>query len=133
MTKKKLILCIAMLLISVSVFALDCPACGGNLYWTGETKTEWGKILKLERCPAGHQYWVTTQQEAQDNQRGNSGGFGSGHFGNDNDEPNNSYTSGTVTCPLCGGSMYFTGRTKIEWGRMLKIYRCPAGHEAVVK
>lgn len=31
-------------------------------------------------------------------------------------------------CPLCNGSMMWTGKTQFEYGKMLKQYRCPAGH-----
>lgn len=33
-----------------------------------------------------------------------------------------------VSCPLCNASMIWTGQTQFEYGKMLKQYRCPAGH-----
>ena len=34
-----------------------CPSCSMGMFWTGETKTEWGKLFQLYKCPAGHAYW----------------------------------------------------------------------------
>ncbi len=35
-------------------------------------------------------------------------------------------------CQLDNTSMYFTGNTKLEWGKLLKEYKCPNGHTAWV-
>lgn len=32
------------------------------------------------------------------------------------------------SCPSCNMSMYFTGGTQVEWGKLMKQYRCPVGH-----
>ena len=32
-------------------------------------------------------------------------------------------------CPSCNMSMYFTGTTQVEWGKLMNLYRCPVGHE----
>lgn len=32
------------------------------------------------------------------------------------------------TCPIDNHSMYFTGNTRVEMGKMLKEYKCAAGH-----
>ena len=83
-----------------------CPSCGMRMYFTGETRTEWGKLLQMYKCPAGHDYWFTSSTRSTQ----------------------------SITrdpCPICGMGMHFTGQTKIEWGRLLKIYECPAGHQAV--
>ena len=31
-------------------------------------------------------------------------------------------------CPICNGTMMWTGKTKTEWGKLLKEYKCPVGH-----
>lgn len=37
---------------------------------------------------------------------------------------------GEVRCPEDGMAMYFTGETKVaSGGWLLKLYRCPQGHE----
>lgn len=33
-----------------------------------------------------------------------------------------------VTCPIDGGSSYFTGTTKTVSGKLLKQYKCASGH-----
>lgn len=38
--------------------------------------------------------------------------------------------AGDVTCPIDNSSMYFTGETRVEMGKLLKKYRCPMGHTA---
>jgi hypothetical protein len=83
-----------------------CPSCSMSMFWTGETKTEWGKILKLYKCPAGHAYWIPMQSA----------------------QSPNTYAP---SCPICGMSVYWTGETRVEWGKMQKIYQCPAGHRSV--
>jgi len=86
------------------------------MIWTGQSKIEWGGIVKLYKCPFGHQYWITTQQEQEDN-------FNKwNNKGNKSNEQSYSspFISYGVQCPICRGSMYFTGRTKIEWGKLLK-------------
>jgi len=32
------------------------------------------------------------------------------------------------TCPLCGGTMIWTGNTQTEWGKMTYEMKCPIGH-----
>ena len=34
----------------------------------------------------------------------------------------------TISCPIDGLMMYFTGETRVEMGKMLYKYRCPQGH-----
>ena len=82
-----------------------CPSCGMSMIWTGNTATEWGKILKEYQCPAGHEYWYPMSL-------GGSSGM----------------KSMGPECPICGMSVIWTGETYTEWGRMMKVYRCPAGH-----
>jgi len=33
-----------------------------------------------------------------------------------------------VYCPVCNGYMTWTGKTQIEWGKMLKEYKCLNNH-----
>jgi len=84
----------------------SCPSCNMNMYFTGTTQVEWGKLMKLYRCPVGHEYWY-------------------------NDAPEPIQPIVQDPCPICGAATYFTGKTRVEWGKLQKIYRCPVGHESV--
>ena len=33
-----------------------------------------------------------------------------------------------VKCPVDGFSMYFTGSTRVDFGHLMKEYKCPVGH-----
>jgi predicted RNA-binding Zn-ribbon protein involved in translation (DUF1610 family) len=92
------------------------------MYFTGQTKTEWGKLLKLYQCPSGHKYWLNLQQDQYNNDNSNSSG-------SNNNQNNNAFAQ--LKCPICGSTVYFTGKTITEYGHLLKIYRCPSGHESV--
>jgi len=87
-----------------------CPSCRSSMYFTGQTTVEWGKLLKLYQCPVGHSYWYPSTGAAA---------------------APRSVTSAGDTCPICGMGVYFTGQTRVEWGKLQKIYRCPVGHESV--
>ena len=118
--KRKFVIIVAVLLSLVTVaFAASfkCPSCNSSMIWTGETKIEWGKMFYLHECPAGHQYWFKSSS-APSGESSPSNGFNS---------------SQSLKCPVCGSSVIWTGETKIEWGKMFKIYKCPAGHESVGK
>ncbi len=84
----------------------NCPSCNMSMYFTGTTQVEWGKLLKLYRCPVGHEYWYS-------------------------DAPELMKPIVQDPCPICGAGTYFTGKTRVEWGKLQKIYRCPVGHESV--
>lgn len=60
---KKLAVLFFICMISTMLFATPkshkCPLCYGTMMWTGETKTEWGKLLKQYKCPLGHFEWRT--------------------------------------------------------------------------
>jgi hypothetical protein len=92
-----------------------CPSYDMDMYFTGTTITEWGKLMALHRCAAGHEYWYPFSAS------GTSGSSG--------------YQAPTTyvkdPCPVCGMGTYFSGETKIEWGQMLQIMKCPVGHESV--
>ncbi len=80
-----------------------------NMYFTGQTQVEWGKLQKLYRCPASHAFWVNSST---------------------NPTPPRQPSMGP-TCPTCGMSVYFTGETFVEWGKLFKVYRCPSGHQSM--
>ena len=80
-----------------------CPSDNSPMYFTGQVTTEFGKLLKLYRCPLGHEYWI--------NVSGNSASPSAVH-----------------PCPICGQETYFTGETRTESGVLQKVYRCPVGH-----
>lgn len=61
---KRKIICVCLIGLACSmIFAAPsshkCPLCWGQMRWTGETKSEWGKLLKEYECSAGHKYWAT--------------------------------------------------------------------------
>jgi predicted nucleic-acid-binding Zn-ribbon protein len=93
----------------IALAAQNCPSCGGLMYFTGQTKTEWGNLFKLYKCPVGHLWWIKQQTSSE----------GFWHFSN------------KLKCPVCGATVYFTGQTYIEWGKLFKVYKCPAGHRSV--
>jgi hypothetical protein len=53
--KTIIMILLIMFIIPAGIFALDCPTCSSHLLWTSEIKYEWGKMLKIYRCPAGHE------------------------------------------------------------------------------
>jgi len=83
-----------------------CPSCGMSMYFTGESKSEWGKLLYLYECPVGHTWWFPAQQTQTS-------------------------TYAKNPCPICGMEIIFTGETYTEWGKLFAIYECPAGHRSV--
>ena len=91
---------------SYSSQAKFCPSCRMQMYFTGDTEMEWGKLLYKYRCPAGHEYWYPSSVATS-----------------------NSYAK--HPCAICGMESYFLGETKVEFGVLLKIYECPAGHKSV--
>jgi hypothetical protein len=36
-------------------------------------------------------------------------------------------------CPVDDMLMYFTGQTVLQMGRLFMVYRCPMGHETLVR
>lgn len=58
---KKAIIFVVFILVAAFAFAVPrnhkCPICSGTMMWTGETATEWGKLLKEYKCPVGHVEW----------------------------------------------------------------------------
>ena len=32
------------------------------------------------------------------------------------------------TCPVCDAYGYFTGQTKVDWGHIFWLYKCPSSH-----
>lgn len=39
-----------------------------------------------------------------------------------------SAVAASVTCPIDNTGMIFTGKTRVEMGKLLHEYRCPVGH-----
>ena len=84
---------------------LKCPICNGTMMWTGETATEWGKLTYQMKCPVGHISWEVDDFNNSSSLNINKNG-----------------------CQYDGSAMMWTGKTKTEWGKLLKEYKCPAGH-----
>ena len=57
---KRLLLIATLLFVSIGVAAATykCQYDGFDLYFTGQTKVENGKLTKLYRCASGHKYWL---------------------------------------------------------------------------
>ncbi|MEI6970363.1 MAG: hypothetical protein WCL44_02500 [bacterium] len=89
----------------------NCLSCGSSIYFTGVTKTEWGKILYMYKCPAGHAWWIPALSSTGASSANDS--------------------STASTCPICGSSVFFTGETYTEWGKLFRVYKCPSGHRSV--
>ena len=102
------ILIASFLLVGVALAGENCMTCGSSMYFTGETRVDWGKLQKLYKCPSGHAWWINSSPSTS------RPGFSSG-----------------PVCPTCGASVYFTGETYVEWGKLHKIYKCPSGHRSV--
>jgi len=79
------------------------------MYFTGTTKTEWGKLFELYECPVGHRYWFKAMSSS---------------------DRRDDFSVGPK-CPVCGMSVYFTGETYTQWGKLFKVYKCPVGHTSV--
>jgi predicted RNA-binding Zn-ribbon protein involved in translation (DUF1610 family) len=111
-----------VILLSSACFGqgATCPSCSMNMIWTGETKTEWGKMFKLYQCPAQHAYWLPWDVSENANQ-----------YRRGTDDEMGVSSNRDLKCPACGMNVYWTGKTRTEWGKMQKIYRCPANHYCV--
>lgn len=92
-----------------SVFAVPknhkCPLCNGIMIWSGKSQTEWGKLVYEMKCPTGHTSWEVDDFNNSSSRSINKNG-----------------------CQYDGNAMIWTGKTKIEWGKLLKEYKCPIGH-----
>jgi len=99
------------MLCSIALAGENCPSCGSSMYFTGETKTDWGKLFYMYKCPAGHTWWIKAPSSTPSS-----------------DESN---LSTEPKCPTCGAGVYFTGETYTESGKLFKVYKCPAGHRSV--
>lgn len=89
----------------------NCPTCGGSMYFTGQTKTDWGKLFYMYKCPSSHAWWIEAPSSTPFSRE-------------------NNFSNGPQ-CPTCGNSVYFTGETYSEWGKLFKVYKCPSGHRSV--
>lgn len=113
-----------------------CPSCSMTMTWTGETKTEWGKLFKLYKCPAGHAYWIPWELKKSNSYYDVDSTNQPYRIPKDQpyQNPNNQQyqtPKDNPICPVCGLTTYWTGKTRTEWGKMQKIYECPAGHVSV--
>lgn len=169
MIKRGLCVLILSILSLVCVYGANhkCPSCNANMIWTGETKTEWGKLFYLQKCPSSHEYWadsispsssLTTSSLNSSSQekkktttigsgsKSNSSSYGSNYGTNYGSNYGSSYGSNygkqksnnvnetsekSSKCPVCSSMLVWTGRTKMESAKLLKIYKCAAGHECV--
>jgi len=117
---KKFILAVlaASALSTIALAGENCASCGGSMYFTGKTKTEWGKLFKMYKCPSGHAWWIKASVSRSPSAKSPSRG--------------SNFSTGPK-CPTCGASVYFTGKTYTEWGKLFKVYKCPSGHKSVGK
>ena len=129
-----LIFVLFWLLCGSLAYSQDCPSCGFSMMWTGKTQIEWGKILRLYKCTAGHLYWQTPEQY-NTTSRFQTPGYGesSSLFQTPSYNDTSSFYSSDLNlkCPICSLGVTWTGETRIEWGKLQKIYSCPAGHKSV--
>ena len=44
--------------MGVAAANYKCQYDGFDLYFTGQTKIENGKLTKLYKCASGHKYWI---------------------------------------------------------------------------
>lgn len=105
---KRKIICFILVGFACSMFfaapsSHKCPLCWGQMRWTGETKTEWGKLVYEMECPSGHTSWEVDEWSSR--------------------------SSSDDECQYDGYRLRFTGKTKSEWGKLLKEYECSAGHK----
>jgi predicted RNA-binding Zn-ribbon protein involved in translation (DUF1610 family) len=118
MRRKVVILVTALfILAALAAFAASfkCPSCNGDMIWLGETKVEWGKLFYLHECLAGHRYWFQSSSAPSEKSTPSA----------------RSGSSQSLKCPVCGSSAIWLGETKVEWGKLLKIHECPAGHRSI--
>ena len=152
---KKIIFLLSALISTLLIYGAPpshrCPLCSGTMIWTGDTKTEWGKLVYKMRCPSNHVSWEvdnsrnSSSSETQTSSTSNYGvinnnrnsSYGSSNnsknssYGNNRSSSNstqNSYSRENVKCQYDSFSMYFTGETKTEFGKLLYKYKCAGGH-----
>jgi hypothetical protein len=63
------------------------------MYFTEETKSEWGRLRQLWKCPSNHAYYFDAP----------------GSY-----KPGNT-SSATDPCPVCDAGTVFTGKTYVDW------------------
>ena len=119
------ILLAALLMQCSTVLASEkCPSCGASMYNTCETKSEWGKLFQLYKCPSGHGWWIEGKRA-----------FSPPSLPTPPTLPTLPKLGGDMfsvpKCPVCGAGLYFTGETYMEWGKLFKVYNCPSGHRSV--
>ena len=57
---KRLTIIAAFLLFSglAVAYGYKCQYDNSSLYFTGQTKVEYGKLAKLYKCATGHRFWI---------------------------------------------------------------------------
>ena len=119
-----------------------CPVCDMKMRFMGEPKIEYDvggpTMVCLYRCPKGHEYyfkptsrdaksWLSSLPSRSSSAKSPSLETNSADVGVIPSSPTR--RPGSRECPTCNMSMYFTGETNTEWGKMRYLYRCPSGHE----
>ena len=61
--KKLIVISLVVLLVLGAVgiafaWGVKCPIDGFRMYFTGQTRVEWGNIIWKYRCPVGHIFWT---------------------------------------------------------------------------
>jgi len=103
-------LCFILFVSSTFVLADEkCPYDGMSMYFNGKTKSEWGKLFYQYQCPSSHKWWIDPTKPSKSDYSQKK----------------------TLTCPTCSMSVYWTGKTYTEWGKLYKIYKCPSGHQSI--
>lgn len=82
-----------------------CPDCGQAFAPTDSTKTEWAKVYRLFRCPAGHRKWAVAFETRRVNQAVVS-------------DP----------CPSCGRQLTWTGESYGAGREQVRVLSCESGH-----
>jgi transposase-like protein len=100
---------IFFLLISLNSFGQEkCPSCNSSMIFTGESKTENGRLFYNYKCPSSHTWWINPKSKTNKN-------------------------STSPICPICETTTFFTGETTTENGILFKTYKCASGHKSIGK
>lgn len=83
----------------------SCSSCGQASVPTDSTKTEWAKVYRLFRCPAGHQKWVVVFETRPVNQ-----------------------VIVSDPCPSCGKQLKWIGETYGAGDAQVRVMCCESGH-----
>jgi opacity protein-like surface antigen len=56
--KKFFFVSVLLVILMAAAYAMTCQLCNGRLWFTGNTRVEYGKLLYEYECASGHSYWV---------------------------------------------------------------------------